>query len=182
MGDLGRSVGAIATEINLEGDKLGRSVGAILQALNEIGTRFNDRQDTKGRRDLVADLDGVATALRISDQGSEESLGLILSQGETIAERIGSIVQGLDFSSELSEQLSSCSASLSQALAEAGAVQTYPEKLQEFSRKAFAIYTMKSERDLHMKIFPDTERGAEHETDLGNNSLDPEKDIEDYLL
>jgi hypothetical protein len=182
MGELGRSVGAIATEINLEGDKLGRSVGTILQVLSAIGTRYEGREDPKDRRDLVADLDGAAAALQTADRESEESLDLILSQGESIAERIGSIVQGLDFSRELGEKLSECSASLSQALAASDAVQTWPEILQEFSTNAYAIYTMKSERDVHLKIFPDALSAAERESEQNQNAVDLVGEEEDFFL
>jgi hypothetical protein len=182
MGELGRSVGAIATEINLEGDKLGRSVGTILQVLSAIGTRYEGREDPKDRRDLVADLDGAAAALQTADRESEESLDLILSQGESIAERIGSIVQGLDFSRELGEKLSECSASLSQALADSDAVQTWPEILQEFSTNAYAIYTMKSERDVHLKIFPDALSAAERESEQNQNAVDLVGEEEDFFL
>ncbi|MBB4199739.1 putative coiled-coil protein SlyX [Rhodoblastus sphagnicola] len=184
MGDLGRTIGAIATEINLEGEKLGRSATAVLRTLAELGAGGEDPDGANADRDLVADLDEVGGALQDMDADSGESVQLIAAKGEAIARRIETVAQDLDFSGRLGEQLVACSTALRQALAGAGPVQTpvRPEALTTFSDEAYARYTMDSERELHLTVFPDMRARVQ----IGDQGARPtsasEDEVEDFFL
>lgn len=160
MGDLGRTIAAIATEINLEGDKLGRSANIILQTLAALMVADEERAEEDG--DLVADLDKVGTALQEMDREAGGSVDLIATEGETIAERIEAAVRGLDFSGHLGERLAACAADLQRAAADAGrAGGDRPGTATAFSEAAYARYTMQSERELHCGVFPEARTQGE---------------------
>ncbi|MCW2275806.1 hypothetical protein M2321_003404 [Rhodoblastus acidophilus] len=184
MGDLGRTIGAIATEINLEGDKLGRSATAVLRALADLGSGGDDPGCAKADRDLVADLDDVGIALQEMDRESGGSVQLIATEGEAIARRIETVVRDLDFSGGLGEQLATCSAALRQALASAAPVQTQipSDAVTTFSDEVYALYTMDSERELHLTVFPDMRARVQ----IGDRCARPtgasEDEIEDFFL
>jgi len=179
MGDLGRTIGAIATEINREGDKLGRSANVILQTLGALGGTDAAPADAGG--DLVAGLDAVGGALREMDKELGGSIDLIATRGETIAARIDAAVQGLDFSGALGEQLAACSAALRQAIVEAGPAPEAPaEALAAFSEAAYGRYTMNSERELHLNVFPELRARV---AAVDASKPEPaEEDVDEFLL
>jgi uncharacterized coiled-coil protein SlyX len=184
MGDLGRTIGAIATEINLEGEKLGRSANAILQALTALGWEGEKSGRSDVGRDLVADLDAVGAALQKMDDESSGSIRLIATQGEAIAERIETVVRSLDFSGQLGERLAACSMALRKAASDArpGPSRTNPQDLQTFSEQAYARYTMQSERDLHLTVFTDMQPpvASNDQTDRAGSASEDE--VEDFFL
>ena len=155
MGELGRAVSVIAAEINVAGDRLGGATEAVLHCMGEIRNRESRHDDKKSGVDLIGDLDGVAAALQAADFESRENLALVSSQGETIIARIFAAARDLDFSLRLGEQLAACSAALRNAIAEAGSAGAAPEQLKAFACIVSARYTMKTEREIHYKIFKD---------------------------
>jgi len=181
MGDLGRTIAAIATEINLEGDKLGRSSNIILNTLAALGGAEETRAEDN--RDLVADFDKIGGALRDMRRECGGSVDLIAREGEAIAVRIETVVRGLDFSGDLGERLAACAAELRQALGEAGAPENVrPDALAAFSEAAYARYTMQSERELHLNVFPDLRARVESVVPAERPAQASSDDLDDCFL
>jgi methyl-accepting chemotaxis protein len=154
MGDKGRAVGVIATEMSTSGERLGSVAEAILDGLDGVRRRAAGSTETAVGRDLSKELDEVVAVLRHANAATRTNLELVARRGGTVVERIGRIAQELDFGESLGDMLDECE----QTLREDRRAAVDPKGmdsslLEKFSEEIFRNYTMASERNIHAALF-----------------------------
>jgi hypothetical protein len=147
IGEKGRAVGVVAAEMNNYASRLGVAAESILSRLGAMRQAAAELGATGAPQGLAGDLDTAEATLRQAALSIRNHIETVKENGHAVAERIGRIAGELDFRSELGERLEKCRQTLSTLPAEACPDDS---RLAEFSSRLYAVYTMASERDIHL--------------------------------
>lgn len=178
MGELGRSVGVIATEMSLAGERLGGAAEGILARLAEVRARADEMDTRSEETDPSGELAEVLATLRRAHRETAGHVAEISRQGDTIVSRIAEVSSDLDFSSSLGDTLADCRNMLKIFSSTNTSVS---EKIEDFSKQVFSLYTMKSERETHSMVFPDISDFVMQNNTYENSKKD-EEIFDDFLL
>jgi hypothetical protein len=183
LGDAGRAVGVIATEMSVSGERLGTVAEAVLQRLADLRRMTRDAAGDEGvSTDLAADLAGVLAALHRVNDASRDNVAIIASRGETVVGRIAAIARQLDFEAALGERLAECDRLLRDDRSALWTGEGRDSDLvRTFSEEMARHYTMAGEREIHAAVLGSA--GAVE--DPGRRAEPPpsaSEDLDDFLL
>jgi flagellin-specific chaperone FliS len=156
MGEEGRSIKVVTSELRIYAAKLDESADAIVTGLTALETAAGSvgSSNEHSSRRLDERLKSVAGKLRAST-GTEEELPVLAEHGRELATAMLQTLGKLDFETDLGEMLTDCANSLS---ATAGAppadVSDLGEIVARLGVRIFDIYTTAQEREVHRDIIP----------------------------
>jgi methyl-accepting chemotaxis protein len=163
MGEAGRPLAAIATELRGYADKLDSLAYGAASALGQLAT---DAASNQGEPTAEVDpntvLDGAINQIRVAGNGAESSLRRLALQSGDVAELLARTERQLDFSRDLTEAMEAAAETLTrlagtddEPLSEAQAADLAP-----LFDEIGALYTMAREREIHAQGAPSNGQAA----------------------
>jgi hypothetical protein len=157
MGEEGRSIKVVTSELRIYAAKLDESADAIVTGLTALETSAGNVSSSEERSSHRLDerLKSAVGNIRTGTAGTEEELSVLAEHGRELATRMLQTLGKLDLQTELGDMLTDCADRLNEM---AGPypidVSDLGEIAAQLGARIFDIYTMSQEREVHRNIMP----------------------------
>lgn len=159
MGDAGKPMNVIATELRVFAEQMEAVSGCMLERLEALSKAASDLES--GSADLShsvgSALDNALATIGEVGGRMEDDLGRLIMSGDRVARDIMQGVSRLDFTSELGDILEACTLSLIREVGDT----TFSDLPSDpgnatlaMADEIFATYTMAREREIHRRFIP----------------------------
>ena len=179
LGEDGRAINVVTNELrsfSAKLDELSDQALVHLKSLREQANalaRANAADDSGVEQSLVARIDLALGHVTDAAEVLEAHMHDVRARGQDVAIKVAATVSGLDFHHEINGILAECIALARDMLVENVTQDGLESVLGAISGAISRVYTMKSERDVHARIFtmPVEEPVANAPADLSDDDL-----------
>jgi hypothetical protein len=157
MGEEGRSIKVVTSELRIYAAKLDESADAIVTGLTALETAAGNVSSSEEHSSHRLDelLKSAAGNIRTGTAGTEEELSVLAEHARELATGMLQTLGKLDFQSDLGETLADCANSLNEmAGLHPADLSNLGEIASQLGARIFDIYTMAEERAVHRDIIP----------------------------
>jgi len=157
LGDEGRSVNVVSAELRFFAEKLEEPADRILGELQHFETAASALSAGRegGTMDVSQPLNDALGAIRQVSARMDASIGDFEREGQEVFSKVSAAIATLDFESELGDVLDDC-VRTAHALCDddAADLSDVSAGVSDLSSRIYKIYTMASERDIHLAYLP----------------------------
>lgn len=157
LGDEGRAVNVVSGELRFFAEKLEEPANKVLAELQRFEGAAGALSQDKGEggMDISQPLNQALTAIHQVSERMDAGIGEFEREGQEVFTKVSAAIGTLDFESELGEVLDDC-VRTADGLADLaqGDISDVAAAVSGLSNRIFKIYTMVSERDIHLAYLP----------------------------
>ncbi len=158
LGEEGRAINVVTAELRAFSAMLDGSAGNILDTLKGLEADAFQLVASNGNEGADGgSLDGrlaeALTCIQESGDAMDKNIVALQATGRDVTSKVSSAVGTLDFKTELGDVLADCTEEARLSVAGTPPVADLEPALSEIGERIAKTYTMKSEREIHGKIF-----------------------------
>ena len=185
LGDDGRSVNVVSAELRIYAGKLEVPADAVMNELQRLETAaaaFSSEAGT-GSGNIAGPLGEALAAIRGVGARMDAGIEELAREGQEVFSKVSAAISTLDFESELGDVLEDCvSHSAGMANPHVVDISDLEDKVGEFSARLYKLYTMASEREIHLDFMPAPATGVAPAAQLSFTAASDEDLFEDALF
>jgi hypothetical protein len=166
-GDKARAVGAVAMELQTLAKTLGAVTEQILGQVATLGRNASALADSAGESGLGDVIVELASGVRSARERMDRGLAEMDELGAAVASKVAATIAALDFERGLGDALAEAQSHFAASLRhDDEPADPADPRLEVFSSKMLAVYTMASEREVHRMIIPSAAGGEPEKTTI----------------
>ncbi|MCO6188602.1 hypothetical protein [Rhizobium sp. L1K21] len=183
LGEEGRAINVVTSELRTFSGKLDETGELTLGHLHKLNQMASEMRDSggEGSDDLANHIDIALVHVMKAADSLETQMSALRESGQNVANCIANAESGLNFHQSIQDIIADCAESTSSAKAAHTEMTGREALISAISTDIYKTYTMKSERDVHSRIFSQVTE-APAETVAAKDETDDEDLFDDALF